>query len=263
MKTIYASLPFYNSESKQDKVRTSSVIPVHCPKEELPPFLIKLTTDTVATITSIKLVSCTGVETDITSGYFSSFPSAIASTATAMGTYIQYNGGALAQNLPLGSYYLKLTKSDATYYSDWISVHNMSSPMEKFCTIVFSNTDNIGDLRYEGSFAQKVWLDAVLNNPTHEIIATGEERDGIFIAEKMVSKYIHSIITYVPKGIYRCLVRLSQHDSITITDELGDTYTPDVGNITIDPPEWVEFGIARIVIRFNDNENTAFGWVTY
>jgi len=261
MKTIYGSLPFYDSLIKQDRVRTNAVVPVHCPRTKLPPFLIQVGTALVATVDSIKLVSCSGSETDITSGYFPSFPSVTASVATALGYYIQYNGDTLSKNLPLGSYYVKVTKSDATYYSDWINVWNMQNPLERFCKIQFSNTNNLGDIRYEGSFVQMVWLEAVLNIPTHEMIQTGEEKDGIFLAEKIVSKYIYTIIAYVSRGIYRCLMRLTQHDTITITDEVGNTYTPSIGNVIVEAPEWIGFDACKLTIKFNDGDNTAFGWV--
>jgi hypothetical protein len=136
----------------------------------------------------------------------------------------------------------------------------MSNPLEKFIKIDFSNSGNIGDLRYEGSFAQTVWLEAVLNNPTHEMINVGEEKDGIFVAEKTVSKLINTIIAYVPRGLYKCLVRLPQHDSITITDEVGDTFTPAIGNIIVEPASWDYYETCKIKITFNDGAYTAFVW---
>lgn len=261
MKTIYGSLPFYDSVIKQDRQRSNTVIPIHCPRTQLPPFLIQVGTATIATLTSIKLVSCTGVETDLTTGFFSVFPSVTASVATTLGSYIQYNGTALSQNLPIGSYYVNIVKPDATYYSDWINIRNVPSPMLRFCKIQFSNTYNLGDIRYENSFVQMVWLEATLNNPSHEMVIVGEEKLGNFIAESIVSKYIHSIIAYVPRGLYRCLMRLPQHDTITITDEVGNSYTVETGNVTVEMPEWVYFDVCKLVIKFNEGINTAFDWV--
>jgi hypothetical protein len=100
-----------------------------------------------------------------------------------------------------------------------------------------------------------------MNNPTHEMVNTGEEKNGVFIAEKIVSKYIYTMIAYVPRGLYRCLMRLPQHDLITITDEVGNTYTPAPGNVTVEAPEWAYFDVCKLVIKFNDNENTNFDWV--
>jgi hypothetical protein len=378
MRTVFASLPFYDSLIKQDRVRSGAVVPIHCPKTQLPPFLIAIGT-TITTVNSIKLVSCDGTETDI-SGYFTSMPSGVLSAT--MGRYIVYNGDPLKTLLPGGSYYIKISKSDAEYYSDWIRImdiysnlltdpkgtfsnyntfttsgiaitsaiatggfakyaesnvfsvvngevlkvyifltlnsgelpvleivevggatlcgavsltaginvvsftipkttanacllfgnntnanwntgniyviHNYSS---KFIRLDFTNSKNLGDLKYENGFIQSVWLEAILNNPTHEMVDVGEEKDGIFIAEKIVSKYIYSVICYVPKGLYNCLLRLSQHDTITITDEVGNMYTPSVGNITVDPAEWLHFDFARLVIKFNDGDRSSFSWV--
>jgi hypothetical protein len=93
------------------------------------------------------------------------------------------------------------------------------------------------------------------------MVNTGEEKNGVFIAEKIVSKYIYTMIAYVPRGLYRCLMRLPQHDLITITDEVGNTYTPAPGNVTVEAPEWAYFDVCKLVIKFNDNENTNFDWV--
>lgn len=257
MKTIYGSLPFYDALSKQDKVRTNANIPIHCPKEQLPPFLVQVGTHT-ATVTSIKLVNCSGGETDLLT-YFGTFPTVAQATASALGYYIQHIATALTANLPLGSHYVKITKPDVTYYSDWIHVSDMDTPMARFCKIEFSNTNNLGDINYGDGYKQVVWLEAVLNNPSNETINTGEEKDGIFIPEKIVTKYTYSIVAYVTRAMHRCLIRLPQHDTITITDELGNTYTPDPGNVTIES-DWVFYDICKLTIKFNDGANSQFSW---
>jgi hypothetical protein len=55
-------------------------------------------------------------------------------------------------------------------------------------------------------------------------------------------------------------MRLPQHSSITITDEVGNTYTPSVGNIQISAMEWSSFETGKMVISFNDGDNSAFNW---
>jgi hypothetical protein len=158
--------------------------------------------------------------------------------------------------MPLGLYYVKITDGAVIYYSDWIMVHDVST----YIKIAFSNSQNVGDLIYEDSFSQAVWLDAILGTPTHETVNTGEEKDGVFIAEKIVSKLSYSIICYVSRSMYQCLSRLPIHDTVTITDEVGNTYTPSVGNIIVDQPEWITFDTAKVTIKFNDNSNTQFSW---
>lgn len=258
MKTIYGSLPFYDSLIKQDRSRVNAAIPIHCPQTQLPPFLVQVGTS-IATITSIKLINCSGGETDLVS-YFNTFPSVAQATATAMGYYIQHIATALTTSLPLGSHYVKITKPDVTYYSDWIHISKMVNPLMKFCKIQFSNTYNLGDINFEDGYKQVVWLEAILNNPMHEMVNTGEEKNGVFIPEKIISKYIYTIIAYVSRGLYRCLMRLSQHDTIIITDEVGNTYTPSAGNIIVEPPEWTYFDTCKVTIKFNDGENTSFDW---
>jgi hypothetical protein len=270
MRTVYASLPFYDSLTKQDVTRTGAIIPIHCPQNQLPSFELCMgagnaATVAVSTVTSVKLVTSDGVETEIIS-YFANPPKVYHPTDPNFNTYIKYNGAAFNPGIlmPLGVYYVKLAtlKDPGIYYSDYIRIDKVSVISANFTKIVFSNTDNFGNLLYEDSFAQQVWLEATLNNPSHEMVNVGEERDGIFIAEKIVSKYIYSLIAYVSRGLYSCLMRLSQHDTITITDEVGNTYTPAVGNIIVEPPEWTTYETCKLVIKFNDGENSSFGWVS-
>lgn len=129
-----------------------------------------------------------------------------------------------------------------------------------FIKINFRNTHNFGNLLFEDSQTQIAWLEAVLNNPTHEMVNVGEEKDGIFIAEKIVSKYNYAIICYISRVMYQCLIRLPQHNTVTITDEVGNTYTPAIGNITVDPIDWITYETGKLIIRFNDGDNTAFSW---
>ena len=99
-----------------------------------------------------------------------------------------------------------------------------------------------------------------MGTPTHETVTFGEEKDGEFIAEKLVSKFIYSVIAYVSRSLYQCLSRLPLHDTITITDDVGDTFTPAVGNVTVEQPEWIGFETCKLTIKFNNGENSNFVW---
>jgi hypothetical protein len=497
MRTVYGSLPFYDSLEKQDVERTKAIIPIHCPRTQLPPFLIALGSESVVTVTSVRLVnkdattypvtawtnidyetciitanSISAIETvgtgtvmsnyfacirgkiitvtfnlaitlgeaptvylarvgtgsiasqlatpgansitfiadvdatqyyvmffntnaanwqatsisvahepeiDITS-FFVDIPEIYTPTDTDYDPYIKYNGDTLKYLLPLGAYYVKIANGEIEYYSDWIMIQNIytnlitsfindtyetwissgnivNSAIETgisgwassgntftvikgesirvifyatlnsgvlpkvslgiigvgqistaeiqivagindvtlvsntytsicslalwnyaagnwftsevlvtrarsshFIQIAFKNSKNFGDLIYEDSFEQKVWLDAILNDPSHETVSIGEEKDGVFIAEKLISKLIYSVIAYVSQGLYKCLMRLPLHDTIEITDEVGNTYTPDVGNVIIEQPEWPGIETSKVTIKFNDGENSAFTW---
>jgi hypothetical protein len=157
---------------------------------------------------------------------------------------------------------LAIIRLDNTTTADWLmtDVFLIRSYSPKFCKIKFTNTNNVGNLLYADSFFQEVWLESILNNPSHEIAETGEEKDGVFIPEKIVSKYIYSIIAYVSRAMYSCLSRLRQHDTITITDECGEEYTPGEGNITVDQPEWTYYDTAKVTIRFNNDSDSQYVW---
>lgn len=130
----------------------------------------------------------------------------------------------------------------------------------------FTNADNIGNILYSVStsvaekLTQEFYLDAVLNNPTHETALTGEEKDGIFIPEKIVTKYIRTIICWVNRAVYNCLIRLPQHDTIEITDEVGSVYNPSVGNVTVEPITWEQYDTGKLIIRFSDDDYDNITW---
>jgi hypothetical protein len=255
MKTIYAGLPFYDSLTKQEKNRTNSKIPFYCPTTHLPPFQI---CDVIADIPSsfdFVLVDCDGVETQITS-YFTATAEIISLTDYF---YIIYDGAALSTELPKGTYFLRVYASTGTlYYSEHFTVVDMS--IGSWCKIECSNTKDLGNILYAtAGFEEVYYLNTQLNWPINETVEVGEEKDGEFITEKLVTKYLLRISDYVNRALHRCLMRLSQHDTITITDEVGNTYTPDVGNLIV-TAEPAAFELMKVTIQFNDGANTAFKW---
>ena len=109
---------------------------------------------------------------------------------------------------------------------------------------------------YQNSFVQECWLNTILNTPDHNVIDVGDEKDGLFIAEKVVTQYLYKIVDYINRSLFEALIRLPQHDSITIIDEVGNQYTPNIGNIFISA-EWSVFDICTFTILFNDG---SFVW---
>ena len=253
MTTIFAGLPFYDAVTKQDKNRTHSVIPFYCPTTHLPPFVICDAVAELPATIDYFLVSCSDLAsggTEITA-YFSAEPT-IVSTATNF--YAIYDGTTLAMALPKGTYFLRADSSAGnSYYSEHFIVTAM--PSGEWIKLAFSNTADLGDIPYSEGFTQIVYLNTKMNYPANEYIEVGEEKDGVFIAEKLVTKYLFRISDYVSRALHRVLVRLPQHDSITITDEVGNVYTPAVGNAIIQTSDWVSFETCHIVIQFNDGNS--------
>jgi len=104
---------------------------------------------------------------------------------------------------------------------------------------------------YQNNFYQECWMNTILNTPAANRIDVGEEKDGIFIPEKIVTQYKYRIVDYVNRSLVEALIRLPQHDDVTITDEVGNEYTPDVGNINVSI-EWGTFDTGTVTIEFND-----------
>jgi hypothetical protein len=124
----------------------------------------------------------------------------------------------------------------------------------------FYNAKDLGDILYQDGWRQTLWFETRLNYPISETVEVGEEKNGIFQTEKLVTKYIYRISTYISRAMHAVLCRLPQHTSIVITDEVGNTYSPAVGNLQITTMEWSSFETGHIVINFNDGANTAFEW---
>ena len=250
MTTIFAGLPFYTSTAAQDKNRSHSKLGFYCPTTHLPPFVISSVINEVPETVDYYLISCSEspyVGTQITA-YFASAPT-IVSTATDF--YIIYDGTALSTPLPRGTYFLRAdTSAGYSYYSEHFIVTPMTSG--EWIKLAFSNTSDLGDIPYSEGFTQIVYLNTRLNYPANEITEVGEEKDGRFIAEKIVTKYMMRISDYVGRALHRVLIRLPQHDTITITDDVGNVYTPAVGNATIPTSDWVAYDVCHIVIQFNE-----------
>lgn len=139
-------------------------------------------------------------------------------------------------------------------------VYAIRSYSSTFIRIDFHDTHDLGDIVYQSSFTQSLWLNTQLNTPQHEPVMVGEEKDGIFIAEKIVTKFKFRIVTYVGPVFYRALIRLPQHDTITITDEVGFTYSPAAGNLQVSPISWNAFDYGTLEIVFNDDSE--FIWTS-
>jgi len=247
MTTIFAGLPFYDSITKQDKNRSHSKIPFYCPTTHLPPFIICDDIGHAHGTILYYLVSCTGVNTEITA-YFAAAPTIV---ATATNFYVIYDGAALSTSLPRGTYYLRAAGVGGyIYHSEYFVVTGM--PSGEWMKLEFSNTTDLGDIPYSQGVKQIVYFNTKMNYPLNEYIEVGEEKDGEFIAEKLVIKYLFRISDYVGRALHRVLVRLPQHDTITITDEVGNTYTPAVGNAILSTSDWLNFETCHIVIQFNE-----------
>lgn len=136
-------------------------------------------------------------------------------------------------------------------------IHRTYSP--RFIKLDFTNAKDLGGILYQDGWAQTLFLETKMNYPTTETVEIGDEKDGVFNPEKIVTKYIYRISTYINRAMHAVLMRISQHSSIVVTDEVGNTYTPAVGNIRMEADQ-PHFETTHAVISFNDGENSAYDW---
>jgi len=155
--------------------------------------------------------------------------------------------------------YIRFSNSAAADFStSEVLVIRQYSPT--FVKLDFHDTHDLGEILYQDNFTQTAYLEATLSPPTHEVVEVGEEKNGIFVTEKIITKYKYRIIANIGRELYKALLRLPQHDSITITDEVGNTYTPVTGNVQVLPANWIYYDVCRLEIIFNDN--TEYVWTS-
>ena len=158
---------------------------------------------------------------------------------------------------------LIVTKTDsAAYLRIWTiastswqlnTIISLLRPSSKI-RIKYTNSKDIqgaDSIYYAGGFTQEVYLDTVLNNPSHEIVETGEEKNGVFYPEKLVDKLIYNVVAYVSRNLFKAMRILPMHDDIEIIDEVGNRYTPSVGNVRVGM-DWTTYDTGTLRIDFNE-----------
>ena len=150
----------------------------------------------------------------------------------------------------------------ANFSTSDIWVQRKYSP--RFVKLQFTNDKDLhgkrGDdqtILYQKGFTQECWLQTILNTPGSNRVDVGQEKDGVFIPEKITTQYKYRIIDYLNRSLFEGLIRLPQHKTITIIDEVGNKYTPDIGNVLVSA-EWGTFDTGDVLIEWNDG---SFVWV--
>ena len=127
-----------------------------------------------------------------------------------------------------------------------------------YIRIAWSNSRDVRDaagkqdLLYSQGLTQEIFLDTYLNTPVHESSDVGQEKNGIFIPEKLIATPRERIIDYVPRSTYQGLIPLPLSDSILIWDEVGNKYTVSEGNIEVNF-DFTQFEIGTLEILFTES----------
>jgi hypothetical protein len=131
-------------------------------------------------------------------------------------------------------------------FSETFVLRNYS---EKFLTINFNNSCDLGDIHYT-DFDQTLWLETEVMEPTFPYVEKGQENgNGVFVPTWQRQDKTYNIRTLlIPQYIVDVLHRLKVHETITLTDLVGDIWA--VQQIDIEH-EWHDndkyYAIATII----------------
>lgn len=247
-------LPFYDSLDEQNHRKSyayGAIYPLYTPIGKVPPFQVLLPSGSYS-VGSISLYKADGT--------------LVSSSVSMSGiTFLSFTGyvvmvwdglDTVAAVSAEGQYYLAVTVSGSTIYSDIFTVVGNISPYVKVewydledlvmdgCRIVY----NLGNSQYFKNF---VYLNTELGKPEYEFEEEGETRDGLFFPEKMLSEKTYKM-TFLASE-YMCdvmrFVRMS--DRVKVTDKYGRTYQCDTFLIT---PKWETQGdLASVEVEFQTN----------
>lgn len=248
----FSVLPWYTSLHEQNHYRKctySCIYPLVVPAKRLIPFQIHIDVNIQLSACELyiydisnKLVSGNKLQSFINAGLF---------TDTVLGhTVVAYPAiSDLDFTLPFGKYYLVLSHNGGseTWYSDIFTVTDISN-----CIKIqwWDNENLVMDrcfISYKNSFKNILYVESCISKPKYQYEEEGDDRDGIFFAEKQLSEKVYNFTFLGPE--YLCdatrFIRLS--DNVIIEDG-NNAY--DCSNIVVEV-EWLDQGdLAAINVEF-------------
>lgn len=258
MKTIYTTLPIYDKIEKQLYQRSRHAgmdqpKPIICPLDELPALQWLDYGSGATTVSAINLFNFNGTSSSI----LANFVTAPAIHAITGDEYWVING-LLTADMPCGLHYLQIVTNGGTYYSEWFDaedVYDKGTYSSKYLIMTFTNTYDFGDILYHTGFTQKAWFESETmeqSYPTDEEGAKDGRGRYIRTFARQVKKYLARTVT-MPDYMVDVFNRMKLHDTITLTDLVGDTNT--VYNLEVEH-EWLwdDKYYAKIELTFDYDE---------
>lgn len=248
-------LPFYENIDEQNHRKAyayGEVYPLYVPMGCVPPFQI-IMPHTTATIQNVQLrrveeplyynVKAAMVETGLKKFSFTDYD------VVAYPALVPYNLTAKE-----GRYEMVVVMSDNTvYHSDYFTVVADVSGMIQL------QWYDIEDLVMDGSrivytdngeqyYKNTLWLPTLLGKPEYEFSEEGEDRDGYFFPEKMISEKKFKCTFLAPEYLCDVLRFVRMSDVVFVRDNYNNVYRCDTFLIT---PKWQEQGdLASVELEF-------------
>lgn len=175
-------------------------------------------------------------------------------TFAANGYNIVFYPGLLPLSITMqqGIYYMRLTASGRTYYSEMFTV--VAGNMDGYLRVQWWDETNLyyegGHVQYSDQYKNVVYLCTELGKPEYQFEEDGENRDGFFFPEKQLSEKTYKFQFLAPEFLCDAMriIRLSDH---TVVTSNGISYNCDTFLIT---PKWQTQGdLASVEAEFDTN----------
>ena len=246
-------LPFYTNVDEQNHRKPyayGEVYPLYTPLGSVPPFQIVIPISS-ATISSVLLhkVNDFANGTDVTDRMTGLSKVRFSG---AMDYEIILYPSIAPNNITTeeGQYQLSITMSDdTTYISDvFTAIADVSGMIQ---VQWYDLTDLIMDgcrITYRSGFKNVLWLPTLLGKPEYEFNEEGEERDGYFFPEKMISEKKYKCTFLAPEYLCDVMRFIRMSDIVIVKDNYNNEYRCDTFLIT---PKWQEQGdLASVELEF-------------
>lgn len=228
------------------------VYPLYTPLGTIPPFqlIIRHTSETIASVSLYRLEN--GSVTDITATITGLLRKDYADDGYDVILYASLSLSRLYQDE--GRYYIIISMSDGkSYYSD---IFTAVGDMAGFLNIMWWDLndfvmDNARIVYKDGAtpcYRNQLWLPTQLGKPDYEFTEEGEDRDGYFFAEKMISEKRYKCTFLATEYLCDVMRFIRMADRVYVNDQNGVQYRCDTFLIT---PKWQEQGnIASVDVEF-------------
>lgn len=252
-------LPFYTSLNEQNHRKSyayGEIYPLYCPSGEILAFQFMTAHLATNNISSVLMKNLQGQTVyDLTSAIVSAGLRKTAFASDGYDIFMYPDIVTLGVNMLEGRYYLQVTVSAGTFYSEVFTVVGDISPFLKLEWKMTSDLIGYGwRIQYasgEYDFRNVVYLATELGKPDYEFEEQGETRDGFFFPEKMLSEKKYKFQFMAPEYLCDVLRFVRMADRIRVTDKYGRVYLCDSFLMT---PKWQEQGdLASVEAEFLTN----------
>jgi len=245
--TIFPILENVNEQAQNREYGEENYGYIYCINDRLLPFQFSIATS--KTVTNVYLMNNkTGAQVVDLYSYIAGGDWVYEDFTDTSNRYVlhlgdsQFSGGYV---MPDGEYYLEIHTNETgtpKYYSEVFRVMggDKTTIPTKYFKLEFSNSKDIDDdepICYQDSFAQRGYFKVDAKAPKHRMIEDVIEFEGIEVTRTVTVQEIHVVRMMIPETIYRGLIRLPLHDTVTVLDRYGNDNTT-AKNITIGAAEW-------------------------